>query len=163
MVTMGLVSPGSMGAGVGASAVAGGTRVLWASSGRSDASRRRAVEAGLEDAGDLRSLCEETEILLSVCPPHAAVNTAEEVAAAGFEGVYVDANAVAPATARTIAERLGPRARFVDGGIIGAPPTPTNATRLYLAGDAAPMVAGLFEAGSLEAIVMAGDPRPRRR
>jgi hypothetical protein len=154
MVTVGLVSPGSMGAAVGASAVAGGTTVMWASEGRSDASRRRAPAAGLEDAGDLRSLCEEADVLLSVCPPHAAIATAERVAATGFDGVYVDANAVAPETARAIAGLVG--TSYVDGGIIGAPPTPTNSTRLYLAGDAAPMVADLFSAGPLEAIVMTG-------
>jgi 3-hydroxyisobutyrate dehydrogenase-like beta-hydroxyacid dehydrogenase len=158
VVTVGLVSPGSMGAAVGACAVAGGTRVLWASEGRSGTSRSRAAEAGLEDAGDLRSLCGTADVLLSICPPHAAVTTAEQVAATGFAGVYVDANAVAPATARAIAELVGPTSRFVDGGIIGSPPTPSNSTRLYLAGSDAALVADLFAAGPLEAIVMAGDP-----
>lgn len=158
MVTLGLISPGSMGAAVGACAAAGGARVLWASEGRGDATQRRAADAGLEDAGDLRSMCDAAEIVLSVCPPHAAVTTAEQVAATGFDGIYVDANAIAPATARAIADLLGAGARFVDGGIIGAPPTPNNSTRLYLAGADAPTVAGLFDAGPLEAIVMTSDP-----
>ncbi len=57
---------------------------------------------------------------MSICPPHAALDVARAVS--GFEGTYVDANAISPATARKVAaviERGG--ASYVDGGIIGAP------------------------------------------
>lgn len=158
MVTMGLISPGSMGAAVAASATAAGTEVLWASEGRSVASMERATEAGLRDAGNLQTLCDSVDVLLSICPPHAAAANAAAVAACGFEGVYVDANAISPATARSIEETVGPAATFVDGGVIGAPPNPSNQTRLYLAGEQAPMLAGLLTAGTLEVIVMAGPP-----
>lgn len=158
MVTVGLIAPGSMGAAVGACAVAGGTRVVWASHGRSRVTAHRAAAAGLEDVGDLPSLCDAADLVLSICPPHAAVATAEQVAATGFDGVYVDANAIAPATAHAIAGIVGTSARFVDGGIIGAPPSPTGSTRLYLAGDDAPLVAELFSAGPLEVVEMGGAP-----
>ena len=58
---------------------------------------------------------------MSVCPPHAALDIARQVA--GFGGVYVDANAISPLTAREVAgivEAGG--ASYVDGGIIGTPP-----------------------------------------
>lgn len=70
--------------------------------------------------------------MLSIVPPRDAIATAQrivqacsstECTASGL--VYVDLNAVSPATTREIAEMLanGPRGmRFVDGGIIGAPP-----------------------------------------
>ncbi len=56
-----------------------------------------------------------------LCPPHAALDTAWAVQA--FGGLYVDANAISPATAREVAlmvEEGG--ATYVDGGIIGLPP-----------------------------------------
>jgi 3-hydroxyisobutyrate dehydrogenase-like beta-hydroxyacid dehydrogenase len=152
MIT-GLLHPGEMGAAVGGALRARGTTVLWASAGRSAASVARAEQAGLEDAGDLEQLCRRCEVVISVCPPHAAVAVAEAVAAAGFGGIYVDANAVAPETARRIADR---HRRFVDGGIIGPPPRSPGTTRLYVAGAEAREVAALFAATSLEPRVVAG-------
>jgi 3-hydroxyisobutyrate dehydrogenase-like beta-hydroxyacid dehydrogenase len=72
--------------------------------------------------------------VVSVCPPHAAVGLAGSVAALRFAGIYVDANAVSPATARAVDECVSAHgARYVDGGIIGGPDAP----RLFLAGAAA--------------------------
>jgi hypothetical protein len=60
---------------------------------------------------------------LSIVPPHAALDVAR--AAQGFEGIYVDANAISPLHAQEIAA-IQPR--FVDGAIIGGPDDP----HLYL-------------------------------
>jgi 3-hydroxyisobutyrate dehydrogenase-like beta-hydroxyacid dehydrogenase len=130
-LTVGLVHPGEMGAAVGATVH--GHEVVWASDGRSDATRGRA--AGFRDVGTLDALLAEADVVLSICPPHAALDVAR--AAEGFDGIYVDANAISPAHAEEIA-RLHPR--FVDGSIIGGPDAPT----LYLAGAEADQVAGLF-------------------
>jgi 3-hydroxyisobutyrate dehydrogenase-like beta-hydroxyacid dehydrogenase len=159
MTTIGLLHPGEMGAAVGAAARTDGARVLWASEGRGPATRRRAEAAGLEDAGTLAELVRRSDVILSVCPPDAAVDLARAVAAARFRGLFVDANAVSPATAREIGgivEKAG--ATFVDGGIIGGPPQRRGTTRLYLSGAAAERGAALFPAGALEAIVVPGGP-----
>lgn len=159
MTTIGLLHPGEMGAAVGAAARADGARVLWASEGRGAATRGRAGAAGLEDARTLADVVRGSEVILAVCPPHAAADLARAVAAARFAGVYVDANAVAPATAREIGgivEKAG--GTFVDGGIIGGPPQKRGTTRLYLSGAAATRVAALFPRGPLEAIVVPGEP-----
>jgi 3-hydroxyisobutyrate dehydrogenase-like beta-hydroxyacid dehydrogenase len=98
-------------------------------------------------------------VILSVCPPHSALDLARAVAAQGFSGVYVDANAVSPRTAREIGriiERAG--ATFVDGGIIGPPARARGTTRLYLSGAEALRIARLFSQGPLEAIVVDGGP-----
>lgn len=156
-VTVGLLHPGEMGSVVGECARAGGARVLWVSEGRSAESRGRAEGAGLEDARTLAVLVSQSDVILSVCPPHAAVDVARAVAACRFSGVYVDANAVSPATAREIGEivaRSG--ATFVDGGIVGSPPRTRGSTRLYLSGSSAATVASLFERSPLEAIVLEG-------
>ena len=118
MTVVGVLHPGEMGAVVAGALRERGETVLWASAGRSAATAGRAEAAGLEDAGDIAEVCRRCEILLSICPPHAAVEVAR--AASGFAGIYVDANAIAPDTARAIA-RLQPR--LVDGGIVGPPPT----------------------------------------
>ncbi len=159
MTTIGLLNPGEMGAAVGASARADGAHVLWASEGRGAATRGRAEAAGLEDAGTLAELARRSEVILSICPPDAAADVARAVAALRFSGLYVDGNAVAPATAREIGgivEKAG--ARFVDGGIIGGPPQRRGATRLYLSGEGAARVAALFPGGPLEALVVPGGP-----
>jgi 3-hydroxyisobutyrate dehydrogenase-like beta-hydroxyacid dehydrogenase len=153
MTVIGLVSPGSMGAAVGACAVAGGAQVRWVRPGRSAETATRAADAGLDAVDDLAALCADADVLLSICPPHAAIRTAEQVAATGFDGTYVDANAIAPSTATRVAAIVSP-ARFVDGGIVGGPPRDPGTTRLYLAGEAAPDIADLFEDGALEAIVL---------
>jgi 3-hydroxyisobutyrate dehydrogenase-like beta-hydroxyacid dehydrogenase len=155
MTTVGLLHPGEMGAMVGLTLRAGGTRVLWASEGRSASSRARAEEVGLADAGTLAALVAASTVILSVVPPHGALGLARAVAAAGFRGVYVDANAVAPATAREVGrvlEAVG--ARFVDGGIIGPAGRRPGTTRLYLSGPGASDVARLFGAGPIEAIAL---------
>lgn len=89
-------------------------------------------------------------MVLSICPPHAAVEVA--AAFAGFDGVYVDANAVSPATAARIASIIGDR--FVDGGIVGPPPRTAGTTRLYLSGPGAPDVAALFSGSDLDARIV---------
>jgi len=154
-MTVGLLHPGEMGATVGATVMAGGERVLWASEGRSPATRARAREIGLEDAGTLAALVRASRVIVSVVPPHGALDLARAVATLGFDGIYVDTNAVAPETAREIGrvvEAVG--GRFVDGGIIGPAARRRGAARIYLAGPAAPEIATLLGAGPLDAIVL---------
>jgi 3-hydroxyisobutyrate dehydrogenase-like beta-hydroxyacid dehydrogenase len=142
-----------MGAAVGRALRERGETVLWASAGRSAATAERAEAAGLEDAGDVPALLGRCEILLSICPPHAAVDVART--AGGFTGIYIDANAIAPRTARAIASL---HTRFVDGGIVGPPPAEAGTTRLYLSGAEAGHVAGLFAGTNVDARVVSGEP-----
>jgi 3-hydroxyisobutyrate dehydrogenase-like beta-hydroxyacid dehydrogenase len=155
--TIAILHPGEMGAAIGARLRAKGLRVLWASAGRSAATLDRAKRADLEDAGALRDAVAASAVVLAVCPPHGALTLAREVAATRYRGVYVDANAVAPATSREAAlaiEAAG--GTFVDGGIIGPPPRDGTGARLYLSGrDAAPL-APLLSSGELVARALDG-------
>ena len=153
MTVVGVLHPGEMGAVVAGALRERGETVLWASAGRSAATAERAEAARLEDAGDIAEVCRRCEILLSICPPHAAVEVAR--AASGFAGIYVDANAIAPDNARAIA-KLQPR--LVDGGIVGPPPSRSGTTRLYLSGEEAERIATLFAGTNLEARVLSGEP-----
>jgi 3-hydroxyisobutyrate dehydrogenase-like beta-hydroxyacid dehydrogenase len=148
-VRVGLLFPGQMGAAVGAAARA---EVVWASDGRGPATAERARRAALLDVGSLAELVSSSEIVLSVCPPAIAEDVAAHVFDLGFAGVYVDANAIAPARLKRIAA-LG--SRVVDGSIIGG----SDAPRLYLSGgpDDVQRVATLFAGTAVEAIPLGTD------
>jgi len=147
---IGLLHPGEMGAAVGRCLTKSGHTVLWASEGRSPATQDRAKAAGLTDAGTIAAVAGQAEIIISVCPPHAAADVAWAVH--GFGGLYVDANAIAPGTAREVAQMITDTGgRYVDGGIIGPPPTAPASTRLYLSGPDAPTVQSLFDGTDLDA------------
>ncbi|MGH9251147.1 MAG: DUF1932 domain-containing protein [Acidimicrobiales bacterium] len=153
---IGLLHPGEMGSAVAACLVRRGGSVLWASADRSEATAHRADAAGLTDAGTTQQLIRRSDVVLSICPPHGALGVARSVA--GFGGTFVDANAISADTAREIravVESGG--ARFVDGGIIGPPPGPSAAARLYLCGENAGAVARLFGHTPLDARVIDGD------
>jgi len=157
--TVALLHPGNMGSTIGAAAAASGARVVWASEQRSTASRERAKQAGVQDVETLANAVRESDMVLSVCPPHAALELAKSVARQSFKGIYVDANAISRATAEQVGEIVGKAgASFVDGGIIGAPVKKAGTTRLYLSGARAPEVAELFSASMLAARAIGPEP-----
>jgi 3-hydroxyisobutyrate dehydrogenase-like beta-hydroxyacid dehydrogenase len=150
---IGLLHPGEMGAAVGRCLTAAGHTVLWASEGRGPDTAARARAAGLTDAGTAAEMAERADVIFSICPPHAALDTAWAVQ--GFGGLYVDANAISPATAREVAlmvEEGG--ATYVDGGIIGLPPGTAGGTRLYLSGPQADPVRELFDGSAVDARII---------
>jgi 3-hydroxyisobutyrate dehydrogenase-like beta-hydroxyacid dehydrogenase len=93
------------------------------------------------------------DIILSILPPGEALGLAERLApalrAAARKPIYVECNALHPGTVLRIArviEEAG--ATFVDGGIIGGPPSPgSKGTRIYLSGEAAASAAVLQQYG----------------
>ena len=154
--TVGLLHPGEMGVAVGAVLRDRGYPLVWASAERSEDTHGRAEAAGFDDAGSISELVRRSDVILSVCPPHAALEVAASVP--GFEGVFVDANAIAPATARDVAAVVEAEgAECVDGGIVGPPPREPGTTRLYLSGPAAPSVAELFAGSVVDARVVSDE------
>jgi 3-hydroxyisobutyrate dehydrogenase-like beta-hydroxyacid dehydrogenase len=144
-----------MGAAVGGSLVSVGHEVLWDPAGRSRATTGRALAAGLTGVKFDR-LIATSSVILSICPPHAALDVARQVAA-GYTGCYVDANAISVATAEQVAAIVtGAGAAYVDGGIIGQPPEVAGHTRLYLSGPRADEVRVLFNRSPLDARVAEG-------
>jgi 3-hydroxyisobutyrate dehydrogenase-like beta-hydroxyacid dehydrogenase len=156
-ITIGLLHPGEMGAAVGQCLVRAGHRVLWAPEGRSAATGARAAAAGLTGCG-LAEIVGRSDLIMSICPPGAAPDVARLVT--GFGGIFVDANAISPDTARKVAALVETGgAAYVDGGIIGKPPAAAGHTRLYLSGPRAEEVRRLFEGTALDArLVEAGAP-----
>lgn len=154
---IGVLHPGVMGAAVGSALKRTAGAVVWAAAGRSITTSKRAEIADLVGVPDLAGLAARSHVIVSVCPPHAALDVAREVAAA-LEGradrpLYVDANAVSPDTVRAIGDLFGPD-RVVDGAIIGPPAWEPGRTVLWLAGAAAPAVAELFAGSPFTARVL---------
>ena len=155
MTKVGIIHPGNMGVSVAASAADGGHEVYWASEGRSPQTRQRAERVGLSDVGTLEALCQVCDVLLSVCPPHAAEDVADHVLSAGFTGLYLDGNAISPQRVVGMAGKMsGSGVDFVDGGIVGGPAWEPGQTWLYLSGERAEQIAQLFAGGPLETAVI---------
>ncbi len=133
MVTVGIVSPGTMGSAVGDALQRGGARVVTTIAGRSERTARLARHARHELLPSLDEVVEAADVVLSIVPPAQAVTVASELAGAPL---LADLNAVSPATARRISAE-------VDGSISGPPPWQAGTTRIYLSGPRAPEVAAL--------------------
>lgn len=151
-----LLHPGAMGAAIGARLRARGLSILWASDGRSDESVRRARAADLTDCETIAQGLESCQIVLSVCPPHGAVELAQQVADLGFTGQYIDANAISPQSSAQISKIVSTAgATFTDGGIIGPPPAGNSQARLYLSGGNPHKLAELLNSPPLTTKAMA--------
>ena len=151
-IRIALVHPGEMGATIGACAKAAGHTVGWVTGGRSNATRIRASAAQLETYATLDDLVKNADMVIAVCPPAAAQGMANEISKLGFNGIYLDANAISPRSAGDIADTVeAGGAAYVDGGIIGPPAHETGTTRLYLSGARAGETAACFAGTNLEA------------
>jgi len=151
MSRIGILHPGEMGISIAASATNNGHQVYWSSAGRSHKTRARAEKYNLREINSLSSFCQTCEVIISVCPPHAAKEVAISVRESGFRGLYLDANAVSPQRAIKIGQMLEVNGiQFVDGGIIGGPAWKPKETWLYLSGEQSTAIASYFSNGPLE-------------
>ncbi|KAH9891410.1 6-phosphogluconate dehydrogenase [Xylariomycetidae sp. FL2044] len=148
LAKIGVISIGDMGMGIAKLLIAHGFSVATNCKGRSTDTIDRAKSAQVELVNSDEELARSCSVILSVVPPRDAVATAQRIVDAflvtsssssspprprddgGEENsplYFADLNAVAPSTARGIAASIerSPRApiRFIDGGIIGGPPT----------------------------------------
>jgi len=146
-----VIAPGMMGAAVGKRLVDNGLKVLTSLKGRSPDTVARAKSAGMIAAGDEEIAA--ADFILSILPPGDALSLAERFApaltASNAKPVYVDCNAINPATVERVAAAIAPTGcPFVDAGIIGSPPKPQDAgPRFYASGPAAPRFATLRDYG----------------
>lgn len=146
-----VIAPGMMGSVVAKRLTENGIEVRTSLNGRSGATVARAKAAGMVDASDTEIA--SSDIILSILPPGDALSLAQRLApalqAVPKKPIYVDCNALDPATVRRVADvvqQVG--APFVDGGIIGPPPEPDSKnTRIYLSGPGAEKVAVLEQFG----------------
>jgi 3-hydroxyisobutyrate dehydrogenase-like beta-hydroxyacid dehydrogenase len=138
--TVGILSPGDMGAAIGSVLRQSGLDVVTCLRDRSQLTRMRAAEAGIRDVADVDEVARSADVVLSVLVPAEARSIAEAVAASlqrtGTGPVFVECNAIAPQTVRGIeAVIMRAGATFIDAGIIGNPPRhPGDGTRFFCSG-----------------------------
>ncbi len=146
-----VIAPGMMGAGVGKRLADNGLKVLTSLKGRSAETVARASASGMAAASDEEIAA--SDFILSILPPGDALSLAERFApalkASNSKPVYVDCNAINPATVERVAAVIAPTdCPFCDAGIIGSPPKPGDAgPRIYASGPAAPRFAALRQFG----------------
>jgi L-threonate 2-dehydrogenase len=146
-----LIAPGMMGSAVGKRLVDNGLKVLTSLDGRSQETIARAKSAGMVGASDEEIA--SADFILSILPPGDALSLAERfvpaLSASNSKPVYVDCNAINPATVERVAAAIAPtECPFVDAGIIGPPPKPQDGgPRFYASGAAAPRFATLRDYG----------------
>ncbi|MGO9701170.1 MAG: DUF1932 domain-containing protein [Xanthobacteraceae bacterium] len=139
--TVAVIAPGAMGAAVGKRLADRCLKVLTSLSGRSKSTIARAAEAGMVAASDEEIA--SGDFILSILPPGDALSLAQRLApalrASNAKPVYVDCNAINPATVERVAAVIAPTGcPFVDCGIIGPPPRGEDfSPRLYASGEAA--------------------------
>ncbi len=96
MNKIGILHPGEMGVSIAASAINNGHPVYWVSTNRSEQTRLRAEKYNLIELKSLARLCQTCDVIISICPPHAAEEVAGSVITEKFKGIYLDANAISP-------------------------------------------------------------------
>ena len=152
---VGILHPGMMGICVAATVQNSGNMVYWTSEGRSRQTQKRAEKFNLNDAETLANLCGTCEVIISVCPPHAAEEVARQVLVHSFRGIYMDVNAISPQRSIRIGNTMKDAGvEYVDGGIIGVPAWEPQQTWLYLSGQKAREASACFTGGPLEISVI---------
>ena len=145
-----VIAAGAMGAAVGKRLADLGVTVLTSLAARSEATAARAAAAGMSAASDAEIAA--ADFVLSILPPGDALALAQHfvpaLSASNVKPIYVECNAVNPATVERIASTIAPTGcAFVDAGIVGPPPKTGQGTlagpRFYASGDAAPRFAAL--------------------
>jgi 3-hydroxyisobutyrate dehydrogenase-like beta-hydroxyacid dehydrogenase len=158
MYNLGILHPGEMGVSIAASAINSGHQVYWVPDNRSDKTRLRAEKHNLIETKSLTQLCQTSEIIFSICPPHAAEDIAKSVVAVGFKGYYLDANAIAPQRTIKIGRVMESNGiHFIDGAIIGGPAWTPKETHFYLSGKDAKVIANCFSNGPLETKIISDE------
>ncbi|MBC3191960.1 NAD(P)-dependent oxidoreductase [Pseudonocardia sp. C8] len=159
---IGILHPGVMGAALGSALKARAGAVIWADAGRTHATAKRAELADLVAVPTVADLAARSDVIVSICAPHAAREVAAQVVP-GLAGradrpLYVEANSVGPDTVRAIAALLGDRATVCDALVAGPPAWERGTTVLWLAGPGADAVAALFAGSPFDTRVLGTGP-----
>jgi len=146
--TVGVMSPGDMGSGVGGALVRNGLRVITSLKGRSEASSTRAGEQGIVDVGSLDAVVASSDLMLSILVPSEALgfaaSAAESIVRTNRHVAFADCNAVSPATGVKIGKIItAAGGMFIDAGIIGGSPRTGAIPRFYASGEHAGILAEL--------------------
>lgn len=134
---IGLIGLGEMGSEIGRYLVMNDLQVISVYEGRSEISKKRASKYKISDAGSIEQFCKISDLVISIIPPDKAVETANLYTSyKNKDGqIYCDLNAISTITAKKIKLLLDEKKiYYVDGAIMGGPPTENYSPRIYLSG-----------------------------
>ena len=137
--TIAIMSPGSMGSAVGKAIKSHGFSVITSLEGRSKRTKQLAHAAGIENVGNLSNLVQNSDLILSILVPSEAHQFAERISHVlkntNSKVIFADCNAISPDSTRQIGNTIiSSGGDFIDGGIIGGPPSETDSPRFYVSG-----------------------------
>lgn len=143
MTVIAVIAAGAMGANVGRKLVEAGNVVLTNLDGRSEATHKRAHEAGMIPVSWM-DIIRKADMILSIIPPRDALSFAERVLAE-FQAtertdkgslVFADCNAVNIVTIKKVAALFSQSPIiFLDACIIGHPPSENHVPTFYGSAD----------------------------
>ncbi|KAF1958863.1 6-phosphogluconate dehydrogenase C-terminal domain-like protein [Byssothecium circinans] len=146
LATIAILSIGQMGLGIARLLASHNYPLITNVSDRSPSTQDRAKSASITCLASDIEVVKQADYILSIVPPRDAVATAQRIVDTlnSKDGVnvrekagkkeplyYLDLNAIAPSTAREIDnlfKKETPSIRFIDGGIIGSPPSPPSSS-----------------------------------
>ena len=134
---IGLIGLGEMGSEIGRYLVMNDLEVISVYEGRSEISKKRASKYKIRDAGSIEQFCKISDLVISIIPPDKAVETANLYTSyKNKDGqIYCDLNAISTITAKKIKLLVDQKKiDYVDGAIMGGPPTENYSPRIYLSG-----------------------------
>ena len=117
--TIGILMPGDMGHGCGKVFLDNNLAVISALDGRSNRTKKLSESAGIENVGSIKNIVNYSDIILSILPPEAAFEQAEQVNKVILENkkiiTYVDCNAISPKTSQKIDKVISSKfCNFID-------------------------------------------------
>jgi 3-hydroxyisobutyrate dehydrogenase-like beta-hydroxyacid dehydrogenase len=159
--SVGVLSPGEMGAAVATVLRTHGLRVVTCLAGRSARTRQRAEAARLEVVPTLAQLVGAVDAVLSIVPTMSAAavgaGIAQAIVQTGKPLYFIEANAISPMSSTAIEDtivRAG--GRYIDGCIIGGPASMGSSGMLYLSGPDAEVAAAALRPRGLHVEVLGG-------
>src|SRR4029453_8263206 len=135
--SVGVLSPGEMGAAVATVLRTHGLRVVTCLEGRSPRTWQRAEAAQLEVVPTLAALVHTVDAVLSIVPTMRAPEVGKGMAQAIFQTgkpiYFIEANAISPMTSMAIEQTMSQAGgRYIDGCLIGGAPRMESRGMLFL-------------------------------
>ena len=145
---IGFLYPGDMGVFLAYSVQNSGYKALWCSEQRSQATCQRAKQQAMIEVTSLAKLCEQSSVIISICPPHAASNVAHQVLQQPFSGIFVEANAISPELSKSLSTAFAKKGvSYVDAAVFGGTTLSSKNTQIFLSGPKADHIASCFSSG----------------
>lgn len=156
-----ILYPGEMGAAVGKALADGGWAVVACLEGRGPRTVAAATSAGITRVTTLAVAVAAADVVVSLVPQAAVLETAAAfaaaVAATQRRPLYLDANSVSPATMAEVLEVVeSAGCDCVDGAFLGSAAALGQRTTLYLSGGRADQLASLL-GDALKWVVVGGE------